>query len=885
MTWRKQLRFWRSIVSEDVDDELHFHFEMRVRDLIAAGWTEAAAREEAMQRFGEFTAVRDACIAIDTRRRERVERREVMGHMKQDLRFAFRTLRKSPGFTLLAVLCIGLGVGVTSTILSAVNAILIRPLPYQNPEELVAVYSWATATGERRVNISHPDYLSWRDDNRTFAQLGMWTWDVMAFSGDGEPERLDGAMVTSNLFPLLGVQPLLGRGFSPEEEQPNGPRVVVLSHALWQRRYGGQRDLVGRTITVNGFPTQVIGVMPPGFAFPDRGQAWRPLVVEGNGLSRANRFYAGALGRLKPGVTIQQAQQDLDVISARLEKAYAKDNEGWRAETIPLHEDLVGEMRRPLLIFLGAVGCVLLIVCANVANLMLTRGAGRQREIAVRAAIGADRGRLVRQLITESLVLAALGGVVGLGIAAAGIKLYGLAVPSGLPWYISLRLDGTTLLATLGLSALTGVLFGVVPAFRSTAVNLTGALRDGSAGAGEGRGKHRLRSTLVVAEVTLSVVLMIGAGLLLRSYAALQATTLGFDRAQVLSFRLSLPQLKYDSPDKRRNFYASLFDRIKAVPGVETAGSGQGIPFSGWNVQAYLSMDGQPPRPRGQELDAHYQRITPDFFPALGIPILKGRGMSAADRDTANPVAVINETLARQAFPGEDPIGKRIKRGAATDPEPWFTVIGVARDFRHYRLPRPMGPAMYLAFNEVPGYTQTVVVRTAASVSDPMSLAPRMLGILKELDAEIPAYEMQTLAQAMDRSLWRQRLQGQVIGLFAALGMILAAIGIYGVISYGVAQRTREVGVRMALGASRSEVVGLVLRQGMLLVGIGLVLGLIAGFGVSRALTNLLYGIGPTDLVSFVGVPLVLGVVALLASWLPARRASRVDPLIAMRSD
>lgn len=885
MTWRKQLRFWRSNVREDVDDEIRFHFEMRVRDLVAAGWTDAAARQEARQRFGEPAAVRDACIAIDTRRRERVARREVMGHMKQDLRFAFRTLLKSPGFTVMAVLCIGLGVGVTSTILSAVNAILIRPLPYQNPEELVAVYTWAPATGERRVNISHPDYLSWRDDNRTFAQLGMWTWDVLAFSGDGEPERLDGALVTSNLFPLLGVQPLIGRGFTPEEEQPNGPRVILLSHALWQRRYGGQRDLVGRTITVNGFPTQVIGVMPPGFAFPDRGNAWRPMVVEQLGVSRANRFYAGALGRLKPGVTVLQAGQDLDVISARLEKEYEKDNAGWRAEAVPLREDLVGEMRRPLLIFLGAVGCVLLIVCANVANLMLTRGAGRQREIAVRAAIGADRGRLVRQLITESLVLASLGGVVGLAIAAVGIKLYGLAVPSGLPWYISLRLDGTTLLATLGLSALTGVLFGVVPAFRSTAVNLTGALRDGTAGAGEGRSKHRLRSTLVVAEVTLSVVLMIGAGLLLRSYAALQGTTLGFDREQVLSFRLSLPQLKYDSPDQRRNFYANLFDRIKTIPGVETAGAAQGIPFSGWNVKTYLSMEGQPPRTRGEELDAHQQRITPDYFPALGIPILKGRGFAATDRDTLNRVVVINEILARQAFPGEDPIGKRIKRGDPTGPEPWSTVIGVARDYRHYQLPEPMGPAMYLAFNEAPGYTMTVVVRTAETVSDPMSLAPRALGMLKELDSEIPAYGVQTLEQAVDRSLWRQRLQGQVIGLFAALGMILAAIGIYGVISYGVAQRTREVGVRMALGASRSQVVGLVLRQGMALVGVGLVLGLVAAFGASRALTRLLYGIGPTDLVSFVGVPLVLGAVALLASWLPARRAARVDPLIAMRSD
>lgn len=882
-TWRKQLRFWRSDVREDVDDEIGFHFEMRVRDLVAAGWTEAAAREEASRRFGELPAVRDACIAIDTRRREQVRRREIWGDMLQDIRFAIRNLLKSPGFTLLAVLCVGLGVGVTSTILSAVNAILVRPLPYPHAEELAAVYSWLPKTDEHGINISRPDYVSWRDDNRSFAQLGMYTREAYAFSGEGEPERVDGARVTANLFPLLGVNPLIGTGFTSEEEQANGPRVVLLSYSLWQRRFGGKPDIVNRTITLNGYPTQVVGVMPPGFGFPDRGQAWTPMVIEQAGLSRANRFYSGSIGRLKPGVTLQEAQQDLDVIAVRLEKAYPNDNTDWRTEAISFRQDLVGDLRRPLLIFLGAVACVLLIVCANVANLMLTRGAGREREIAVRAAIGAARGRLVRQLVTESLVLAALGGVVGLGVAALGVKLYGQAVPDGLPWYITLRLDGVTLLATLGLSALTGVLFGIVPAFRSTDVSLTGALRDGTAGAGEGRRRSRLRGSLVVAEVTLSVVLMIGAGLLLRSYSALQGTNLGFDRNQVLSFRLALPRTKYASQDQRRTFYSSLFERIGALPGVEKVGSGQGIPQSGWDVQAWISVEGQPARPRGQELDTHYQTISSDFLASIGVPVLKGRGILPSDRDTANLVVVINETLARKAFGAEDPLGKRIHIGDATSNDPWATIVGVVRDFRHYRLPQPMGPAMYYSYNQLPTFAQTVVVRTNGS--DPIGLVPGIRSILRQLDSDLPAYQWQTLEQAVDRALWRERLQGQVIGLFAALAMVLASIGIYGVISYAVAQRTREVGVRVALGATRSQVVGLVLRQGIALVGAGVVLGLIIALVATRLLTKLLYGIAPTDLVTFAGVPVVLGAVALLASWLPARRASRIDPLVAMRSD
>ena len=882
--WRRYLRFWQSNIREDVDDELRFHLDMHERDLRAAGRAHGVAREEAERRFGELQQVREACIAIDTRRRERVRRREVMGDMWQDLRFALRTLRKSPGFTLVAVLCIGLGVGVTTTILSAVHGILIRPLPYPKAEELVAVYARWTHSGtiENGVNISYQDYLSWRNDNRTFATLGMYTWEALAFSGEGEPERVDAASITANLFPLLGVTPVLGRNLLPEEEHQGKSSVVLLGYRLWKRRYGGDPSIVGRTVTVAGAPLQVIGVMPQGFAFPDRGEAWIPFVVEEHIESRGNRQFAGAIGRLKPGTTLEQGQRDLDVISKRLQQEFPRENLGWDAQAMTLREDLVGDLRRPLLIFLGGVGFLLLIVCANVANLMLTRGAGRQREIGVRVAIGAARGRLVRQLLTESLVLAGLGGVLGLGLAVVGIRLFGLAMPNGLPWYIPLRLDGATLAITLGLSALTGILFGLVPAFRNTDINLTGALREGTGGSGEGARRARLRSSLVVAEVALSLVLMIGAGLLLKSYRAYTHTNIGFDPKGVLTFRVSPPEAKYPHSEQRIVFFNQLMERLRALPGVEQAGGANGIPFSGWNVQAEMTVEGHPEHPQGEPLDVHYQAVIPGFFKTLGIPIVAGRDLSPLDRDTANRVGVINETLAKQEFPGEDPLGKRIKIGRLADKEPWVTVVGVVRDFRHYRLPQPMGPAIYYPYYQWASYTQTIVLKTSGL---PANLLPGVVRVIKSIDPDLPTYQVQSLEQAVNRSLWRPRMQGQVIGLFAVLALVLASVGIYGVVSYAVAQRTRELGVRMALGASRGQVVGMVVRQGALLAVIGVGAGLAGAFALTRVLATLLFGVEVTDATVFVGIPVLLGVVAVAASWLPALRAARIDPLVAMRAE
>ena len=882
--WRRYLRFLRPDVRADVDDELRFHLESAARDLVAEGLSADEARREAARRFGDVTSVQEACVTIDERRQRRDERAEWFTDLRLDARLALRTLRRSPAFTAMAATCIVLGVGTTTTIFSAVHAILIRPLPYPDADRLAVVYSAIPRKGIHGVNVSWPDYLSWRDQNRTFAALGLYTWGSHTISGEGEAERVESALVTANLFPLLGVRPLLGRGFTPAEETPGNDRVILLSHGLWQRRFAGARDVVGRAIRVSGEPYTVVGVMPPAFNFPDRGQAWVPFAPEEWMRTRGNRGLAGAIGRLKPGVTLEAARADLAVISRRLQREYPQDNFEWEAEALPLRDDLVGDLRRPLLVFQGAVALVLLIACANVANLMLARAAGREREVAVRVALGAGRRRIVRQMLTESLVLALGGGALGALLAFAGVRLLRLLFPDDVPFYIALGVDGTALAFAAGVTTLTGLLSGVTPALRAARVAPGGALREGSRGeAGGGRRASRLRSALVVAEIALSLVLLVGASLLVRSYRALSGTELGFDPRGVLTARVSLPGATYDRPEQRRTFYQALYARLAALPGVERVGSAQGIPFSGWDVQALFSIEGRPAPPQGQELDVHYQRVSPDYLAAIGVPIVRGRGFTEADRDTSVHIGIINEEFARREFAGEDPVGKRLKFGDVDSKDPWITIVGVARTFRHYQLPRPMGPAIYFPQLASPERSQTLVIRT--TVADPGALAGALRDALHGLDPDVPAYAVQSLDEAVGRSLWRQRLQGEVLGAFAALALLLAAVGIYGVLSYSVAQRTRELGVRMALGATVPRVLAMVLAQGARLAAAGVALGLAASLVATRALEGLLYGVTAADPLTFVAVPLALAAVALLATLIPAQRATRVDPAVALRAD
>jgi len=878
----RYFEFWRRDPRRDIEDEIEFHLEARIADLIGKGVSPEEARRRAHADFGDARAVREETMAIDQRILRRRRHADWWLDVLRDGRVGLRSLWRTPTFAITAIVCAALGIGVTAAILSATYAILLRPLPYPAAEQLVAVYGENPARGYHGSNISWPDYASWRDDTRTFASIGIWTWTTTTLSDEvNEAERVYGALVSANLFPTLGVRPMLGRNFRPEEERKGGPLVAILSERLWRQRFGGDSTIIGKRITIDGRPHIVAGVMPPSFHFPDRGDIWLPFVVAPSEEERANREYAGAIGRLKPGITIDQGRADLHAIDATLAREYP-ENLGWRAELTPLRDDLVGDLRQPLRVFVGAVVLVLLLVCADLANLMLARGTLRGREIAVRSALGASRSRLTMQLITESLLISCLGGVVGVGIAAWGIRLLRFAFPDqSPPFYITLSLDLPTLVIVAGLTIITGILFGTLPALRGARPDLNASLREGSRGEGGSLRRSRLRGALVVTEIAVSVVLLVGATLLVRSYRNLAGTSLGFDEHGILSARLTLPSAQFSRPVQVKAFYDELFARLRQLPGVSIVAAAQGIPFSGWNVQAEATVEGAP-RPRaGEELIAHYQFVTPDYFKAIGVALVRGRWMTDADRDSLNPVVLVNEQMVQKGFAGRDPIGKRVRMGG--DQQPFATVVGVVHDFRHYRLPEPMGPAVYYPYAMYPARQQSIVIRTTRR--DPHSLIGELRNTVRALDPRLALYDVQTFDEVVTRSLWRQRLQGNVVSIFGALSLLLACIGLYGVISYAVAERTREIGVRMALGATRQDVLTLVVWQSGRLIFAGIVIGIVVAIAAVGILDTLLYGIHARDVETFAIVPVFLAAVALGAAFIPARRATQVDPIIAMRAD
>src|SRR5687768_15661711 len=878
---RRYLRFLRPNLRADIDDELDFHLAMRTRDLERSGQLPTNARETAERSFGDVNAIRDECLTIDERRFRRVSRKESLMFLWNDIRFSVRSLLRSPGFATVAVLCVALGIAATASIFTVVQSTLLRPLPYRDADRLASIYGAKPERQERRTNISYHDYHAWRTTNRTFEDIGLWTWSTTTISSVDEAERVEGALVTANLFPILGLAPALGRHFLEEEEKP-GTRVIMLSHGLWQRRFGGDRGIIGRTIRVNAVDHMVVGVMPPGFAFPDIGQVWRPLATDLQN-DPGNRFLAGAIGRMKPGVALTAAASDLESVMRRQHERFPNDYSGWSADVYSLRDDLVGDLRRPLLVFLGAVALVLLIVWANVANLLLARGAAREREVGVRVALGAGRTRIFRHVLLESLILAIAGGAIGALLTPWGVRLFAEAYPRGVPFYISLSVDGWIVAFVAVLVGVSAVLMGVIPSFRATSIDVGAALREGGRSGQVGTRATRLRSILVVSELALSVVLLVGAVLLVRSYSALSNTNLGFSTDGLLAARVSLPAAEYRESAKRVAYWERAYQRLGSIPGVELVGSAEGIPFSGWQVQAGMSIAGRQSVSPNGELIVHYQSVSPDYLAAIGTRIVAGRGLTNGDRDSVNMVGVINETLAKKEFAGSDPIGQRIKWGGQDSQWPWITIVGVVTDFRQWRLPEPTPPAIYLPQLAYLAYSQTLVLRT--TLPNPRSLETRVRSVLRELDADAPAYQVQTFSEVVSGSLWRQRLQGRVLGTFAVIALILAALGIYGVISHGVTQRTREIGVRMALGATRREVAALILAQGSRLVVAGIGLGLMTAYLLGGIVEQLLYGIRPADPLTFTLVPGVLVLVAVAACLVPALRATRVDPATAIRAE
>ena len=806
-----------------------------------------------------------------------------MDSLLQDLRYAVRSLMRRPAFAAVVVLTLALGIGANTAIFSVVNAVLLRPLPYADPERLVM--AWGRYPEFGRTSTSLPDFVDWKAGATSFAQMAALHNSVFNLTGDGEPEQLTADRVSANFFPTLGVRPQLGRTFLPEEEKVGGDDdVVVLSHAFWQRRFGGDPRIVGREVTLSGRPFTVIGVAPRDFRFLRDVDVWAPARLDTAGNRRAE--YLTVFGRLKPGVTVQQAGAELAGVVKRLGEQYPETNGTIQSEVIGMKDDLVGDVRPALLVFTGAVGLVLLIACANVANLLLARAAAREREVAVRIALGAGSGRLVRQLLTESVVLSVIGGAAGLVLASLAVSSLRASGTEILPRLGEVRVDVVVALFALLLAVVTGLLFGLAPALRLRGGSggalhdaLHDALREGARGAGGGA-VTRLRNALVLGEVAVAVVLLVGAGLLIRSFDKLNRVDPGFNPRGVLTYGVILPRARYGDVAAVPAVYDRLLERTRQIPGVRHAAVSTTLPMEGtgywtFNIEGKQAVEGGP----GQDLQPF--DVSPEYFRALGIPLRSGRLIEPTDAPGAPRVAVVNEELVKRYFAGKDPIGARITYGNPEDTAAvWWTVVGVVGTVAQEGLKAKPYAQMYRPIAQAPSRGLWVSMRTAG---DPLAAATAARAALKAVDAELPLNDMQTMEQRVADSLAQPRVSVTLLSVFAAVALALAAVGIYGVVSYAVAQRTREIGIRMALGAKAGDVLRLVVRQGMLPAVAGLALGLAGALAATRAMASLLYGVEAADPMTFALVAVFLAAVALVATYVPARRATRVAPTEALR--
>ena len=799
-----------------------------------------------------------------------------METLLRDIRYGIRSLLKRPGFTVIALIALALGIGANTAIFSLVNAVLLRPLPFAEPDRLV--WMWGNIrNGSNRASVAPLDFLDFRAQNTTFEQFAAAiTVPVpVNLTGSGEPERLSGAAVTGNYFQALGVQPSLGRSFLLENEKTGSDQVVVLSHALWKKRFGADPAIVNKTITLDSKSMLVLGVMPPNFNFPASAELWVPLNFdESPGMKQRKAHFMRPVGRLKPGVTIEQAQADTDTVARRLEEQYPDTNTGWNLRLVSLREQLVGNTRPTLFILFGAVGFVLLIACANVANLLLVRAAGRQKEIALRTALGAGRFRIIRQMITESVLLSLAGGSVGTLLAFWGVELLVKLSEGNIPSTAQVRIDATVLGFTLLVSILTGVLFGLAPALRTMKLNLIESLKEGGRTGSEGS-RNRTRSALVVFESAVAVLLLIGAGLLVRSLVRLQNVSPGFDSHNILTMRVDLPREKYPTPEKAGSFYQQLESRLAGLPGVESVGLISELPLSGQPNDMPYTVEGRPPASPDQEFDDDFRRVNRHYFATMKIPFLRGRNFTDKEVNESAKVLIISDLLARRVFPNEEPLGKRLIMAMGNTP---FEIIGVVGDIRHRGLEVGALPAMYMPTNQ--NNWMNLVMRTTV---EPTSLAAAVRREVQSIDPDQPIATVRTMDEWVARAVAGPRYRTVLLALFAIVALLLASTGIYGVMSYSVTQRTHEIGVRMALGARQWDVLKLVVRQGMFLVLLGVAIGLAGAFALTRVMETLLFGVTAKDPVTFVAVAGLLTFVAFVACYLPARRATKVDPLVALR--
>ncbi len=801
-----------------------------------------------------------------------------------DLRFALRQLLKNPGFTAAAVLTLALGIGANTAIFSVVYGVLLKPLPYSNPEQLVRVYERSAEAP--KFPMSAGDFQDYREQNTTLASLVLYTRQDLELTMDDRPELLSALRITSGFFQTLGVQPLLGREFRREDEVPGNHHVVILSHALWQRRFKGDPTLLGKPIRLTGEAFTVVGVMPPGvqhvggdYRSLPHGETvdfWWPVTLRPQ--DNRGAHYLNSMARLRPGVSAAQASADLNLIAERLARQFPETNGAFRIAVHGLHEEIVGRTRTILMVLFGAVFLVLLIACVNVANLLLARSSARAREIAVRAAMGAGRWRVVRQLLTESLLLAALGSAAGILLAQCGMAALGKFGPDQLPRLQGVRLDGHVLFFTFGLTLLTGLLFGLVPAWQSGKLNLHGLLKEGGRGGTVG-GQRGLRGTLVVTEVALALWLLVGTGLLVRSYWKLQQTPAGFDSKRVLTAMVSLPYATYDHQTNMGRFQQQLLERVSALPGVESAGLTSDLPWTGYDENNSFFIEGKVGFPNS-EASGRYHFVSSDYFRTVGVPLLTGRFFNVDDRFGTTPRLLVNHSLAAKYWPGENAVGRRITFSPDPKEEDWRTIVGVVGDVKDRPESAAAVPAFYFSLAQVPFRQVTLAVRTGG---DPSGMVAAIRHEVQTLDPNVPLADIKTLETVTAKAVAGRRFAFWLVGGFAATALALAAIGIYGVLSYLVTQRARELGVRIALGAQARDVIQLTLRQGMRPTLLGVALGLAGAFALTRWMSSLLFGISATDPGTFIASAVLLVLVALLPCWLPARRAARVDPMQALR--
>jgi putative ABC transport system permease protein len=810
-----------------------------------------------------------------------------MESLTKDIRYGVRGLIKHPGFTAIAVITLALGIGANTAIFSIVNAVLLKPLRYPNSDRLVVIWGKLPTHGLDKLNVSPPEFADYRDRNHSFSAMAVYASLGRNLTGAGEPEHVNVTFVTADFFSVLATPSLRGRTLMQEDDQPGHDQVAIISYGLWQRRFAGDENIVGQNIVLDGVSHSVVGVMPADFQSPDEEtQIWKPMAFAADDLSVNSRgsHYLNLIARTKPGVTLPQARADVASIAAQMQKEhpdYYEESSGWGTSVVSLHEEIVGDVRPVLLVLLGVVMFVLLIACANVANLLLARAASRQREVAIRTALGAARWRIARQSLVESLLLSLGGGVVGLLLAVWGTDFVTVLNPGGSPRISETRLDAKVLLFTLAISSVTGLVFGLIPALHASRLNLSESLKDSAGKTTESRNRHRLRGLLVVSEIAMALVLSIGAGLMIKSLHKLQQVNLGFNPQNVLTMQLTLPRARYTDQQKQRSFFNELIGKMETLPGVKSVGVVNFLPLSGTGNRRNASVEGKAEIP----VNVEFRMSNPNYFPAMGIELREGRFFDEHDRDNTTYVAVVNETFTRVFLPGEDPLGKRIKMGGLNSPFRWLSIVGVIKDLKHGGLDTETRPEMYVAYQQppLPDWNTQSMFLAVRTENEPLALIGAVRGAVREIDREEPVYSVSTMEQLLSKSIAPRRFNMLVIAVFSALALALASIGIYGVMSYSVTQRTREIGIRMALGARAANVRNLVIKDAMILALIGLALGFGGALALTRLMTRLLFGVTPTDLPTFAVVSVLLIAVSLAACFIPARRATKVDPLVALR--